>query len=568
MQMRRAQWSFAVALFLVLGTAFGQMLFRPALSVARAPASGGHPATGSQEARPAELMPGLSHHHHPITTKNLEAQRFFDQGLTLVYGFNHEEAVRCFRRAAELDPHSPMPLWGIAMAVGPNYYMDVDLQREKTAYETILKALGLAAAASEGERGYVAALARRYSADPKADLKTLAVDYKNAMGELARRYPDDLDAATLYAESMMDLHPWQLWTSDGKAGEATPEIIRVLESVLRRDPEHAGANHYYIHALEASPYPERALPSARRLETLVPAAGHLVHMPSHIYMRTGNYDAAAKSNEAAVKADQYYLEATRTQDSFYGLMYYSHNLHFLAAALSMEGRFTDAKKAADDLVDNVEPYVREMPMLERFMPMPTLVLVRFHRWDEIVKSVEPNRKLMLANALWHAAQGQARSAMGDATRADLERATLASAIARAPVDVPFWFNNSASAILNLAAVALDARIANAKGDRKAAIDHWKKAVEMQDGLNYDEPPYWFCSARESLGGALLLDGQYEEAERVFRADLARNPRNGRSLFGLFESLKTQNRKADAEWVQQAFEAAWKNADVELRVEDL
>jgi tetratricopeptide (TPR) repeat protein len=529
-----------------------------------------HHATPAEETstRPVELMPGLDHHHHAIATSNPEAQRFFDQGLTLVYGFNHDEAVRCFRRAAELDPRSPMPLWGIALAFGPNYNMDVNPQGEKTAWETIQKALGLAASAPENDRAYVQALTRRYSGDPKPDLKKLALDYKSAMNELAKLYPDDLDAATLYAESMMDLHPWQLWASDGQPGEYTEEIISILASVLRRDPSHLGANHFYIHALEASPYPERALPSARRLETLAPAAGHLIHMPSHIYMRTGDYDAAARCNEAAVKADQYYLEATRTQDSPYGLMYYSHNLQFLAAALSMEGRFMDAKQAADDLVDNVEPYVSDMPMLEWFMPVPTLVLVRFHRWAEIVKSLEPNRKLTLTSALWHAAQGEARAAMGDLKRAELERATLASAIARAQADVPFWFNNSPRAVLNLVAAVLDARIAAAKGDRKAAIDDWKKAVEMQDSLNYDEPPYWLCPARESLGGALLLDGQYGEAEQVFRADLARDPRNGRSLFGLLESLKEQNKKADAAWVQQAFEAAWKNADVELRREDL
>ena len=411
-----------------------------------------HPTPAAETpARPAELMPGLEHHHHPIATSNPEAQRFFDQGLTLVYGFNHDEAVRFFRRAAELDPKSPMPLWGIALAEGPNYNMNVDVQRERTAYEAIHKALSLAANAPENERAYVRALATRYSSDPKADLKKLAVDYKNAMGDLTRRYPDDLDAATLYAESMMDLHPWQLWTKDGKPTADTEEIISVLESVLERDPEHVGANHYYIHALEASPHPERALPSARRLETLVPAAGHLVHMPSHIYIRTGNYDAAAKSNESAVKADQYYLEATKTQDSPYGLMYYGHNLQFLAAAFMMEGRYMDARKAADDLVDNVEPYVRDMPMLEHFMPVPTFVLVRFHRWDEVVKSLEPSRKLTLTNALWHAAQGQARAAIGDVKRAELERATLASAIAREPADAPFGFN-SASTILNLSLI--------------------------------------------------------------------------------------------------------------------
>lgn len=276
--MERSCESVAITVLLVVGTAQAQVH---------------HPVAEQGPARRAELMPGLEHHHHPIATSNLEAQRFFDQGLTLVYGFNHDEAVRSFQRAAERDPKSPMPFWGIALAAGPNYNLDADLQKEKAAYEAIQKALSLAANAPEIERGYLEALATRYSSDPKADLKKLAVDYKNAMGELARRYPDDLDAATLYAESMMDLHPWQLWTKDGKPAEDTEEIISVLESVLQRDPKHVGANHYYIHALEASPHPERALPSARRLETLVPAAGHLVHMPSHIYIRTGNYDAAA-----------------------------------------------------------------------------------------------------------------------------------------------------------------------------------------------------------------------------------------------------------------------------------
>jgi tetratricopeptide (TPR) repeat protein len=550
--MARSCESVAIALVLAAGTAQAQVH---------------HPAPVEQgPVRPAELIPGLEHHHHPIATANPDAQRFFDQGLTLVYGFNHDEAVRSFRRAAELDPKSPMPLWGIALAEGPNYNMDVDPQRERAAYEAIQKALSLAANSPENEQAYVRALAARYSSDPKADLKKLAVDYKNAMSELAKRCPDDLDALTLYAESMMDLHPWQLWTKDGQPREDTEEIISVIESVLERDPDHVGANHYYIHALEASPHPERALPSARRLETLVPAAGHLVHMPSHIYMRTGNYDAAAKSNESAVKADQYYLEATKTQDSPYGLMYYSHNLHFLAAALMMEGRYMDAKKAADDLTDNVEPYVSDMPMLEHFMSVPTFVLVRFHRWDELVRSMEPSRKLTVTNALWHAAQGQARAAMVDLKRAELERATLASAIAREPADTPYGFN-SASTILNLAAAALDARISSAKDDRKAAIECWRKAVEIQDSLNYDEPPDWYYPVRESLGAALFLDGQFEEAENVFRTDLARNPRNGRSLFGLLQSLNAQNKKADGAWVEQAFEAAWKNADVKISIDD-
>ncbi len=256
------------------------------------------PATA---AKPTTLMSGLGQHHHPIATTNSEAQRFFDQGFALVYGFNHDEAVRSFQRAAELDPQAVMPLWGIALALGPNINLDVDPAREKAAYEAVQKVLTLATQAPENERAYITALAKRYSIDAKADLKKLTVDYKNAMGELVKRYPDDLDAATLYAESAMDLRPWQLWSLAGKPAPGTQEIVAVLESVLARDPYHPGANHYYIHVMEASPYPERALPSAERLNTLVPAAGHLVHMPAHIYMRTGDYAAAAKSNTAAAE---------------------------------------------------------------------------------------------------------------------------------------------------------------------------------------------------------------------------------------------------------------------------
>src|SRR2546426_10816606 len=262
-----------------------------------------------RRAAPVRLMAGLGDHRHPIATAEPEAQRFFDQGLNLVFAFNHEEAVRSFARAAELDPKAAMPRWGIALALGPNINLDVDPARERAAYDAVQKALALARGAPAHERAYVEALARRYANDPRADLKALAADYKNAMGEVMRRYPDDLDAATLYAESAMDLHPWQLWTSDGKPAEGTEEIVATLESVLRRNPNHVGAIHYYIHAVEASPNPERALAYAPKLPTLMPAAGHLVHMPAHIYERTGDYGSAARSNVEAAKADEAYIKA-------------------------------------------------------------------------------------------------------------------------------------------------------------------------------------------------------------------------------------------------------------------
>lgn len=524
-----------------------------------------HPSMDS--GKPAVLMPGMGNLHHPISTKSAEAQRFFDQGLTLVYAFNHEEAARSFHRAAELDPQAGMPWWGVALAVGPNYNMDVDPAREKEAYDAIQIARALSANGPGNERAYIEALARRYSNDPKADLKALAVDYKNAMRDLVAHYPDDLDAATLYAESMMDLYPWQLWTLDGKPTEDTDEIIAVLQSVLRRDPQHIGANHYFIHATEASLHPEQALTSARRLETLVPAAGHLVHMPAHIYERTGFYARAAQANRNAAAADRAYLGTTGGKGGIYDLMYYSHNLHFLALSASMQGRFAEAKGAADQLVANVSASVKQMPMLESFLPMPIYMLVRFNRWDDILNLPAPDASLSVTNAIWHYARGVAFAGQGDTAKAQVERHALAAAIEKQLADATFGFNTARS-VLGLALEVLDARIAAVRGDRKGSIEHWRRAVALQDAMLYDEPPDWYYPVRESLGAALASDGQYDEAAKVFRADLDENPRNPRSLFGLFETLKAQHKTADAEWVHQEFEKAWKDADVQLRLNDL
>lgn len=528
-----------------------------------------HPAAGTE--KPAVLISGLGHHHHPIRTASPDAQRFFDQGLTLVYAFNHEEAVRSFHRATMLDPQAAMPWWGIALAVGPNYNADVDPDREKAAYDAITQARALAADGPANERDYIEALARRYTSDPKADLKKLAVDYREAMRELSARYPDDLDAATMYAESMMDLHPWQLWSLDGKPAEDTPEILAVLQSVLRRDPQHIGANHYYVHAVEASPHPEQALESARRLETLAPAAGHLVHMPAHIYERAGFYSEAANSNDAAAAADRVYLDTAGQHDSMYALMYYSHNLHFLAMAASMQGNSARARAASEQLAANVTPGMKTMPMLapmlEWFLPFPTYMLVRFNRWDEIANLPAPDPSLTLATAGWHYGRGVAFAARGDAAQAQAERQQLAAAIEKQPADALYGFN-TARAVLGVALEVLDARLAAAQSDRRTAIEHWRKAVAAQDGLAYDEPTDWYYPVRESLGAALYADGNLAEAERVFREDLDRNPRNPRSLFGLLETLKAENKTADAAWVRQEFDQAWKNADVELRMKDL
>jgi len=533
-----------------------------------------HAHGGSGDAKPPSLMPGLGDVHHPVSTASSDAQRFFDQGLALVYGFNHAEAVRSFKHAAELDPQSAMAYWGIALALGPNINMDVDAEHEKGAYEAVQKAVSLAAKASEPERAYIQALAKRYSNDPRADLKKLAVNYRNAMADVVRRFPDDLDAATLYAESLMDLRPWQLWSSDGKPAEGTEELVAVLESVLRRNPGHTGANHYYIHAVEASPHPEWALPSAGRLKVLAPAAGHLVHMPAHIDIRTGDYEAAARSNAYAAEADRQYFTATGEQ-GMYPMMYYSHNLHFLAVANSMQGRYRDAKRAADQLDAHLGQYLQEggpmleatLPLLDAFMPTPTLIMVRFRQWDDILKSPHPDRRLVTTTTLWHFARAMANASNGKLDDAEKERSLVASAVKAFAADRMYGFN-TASSVFTIAGEVLSAKIAMAKNDRRGAIEFLKKAVAIEDSLSYDEPEDWYLPTRETLGGALMLSGNYAEAEKVFRAELERHRRNGRALFGLVESLKAQGKKLAAEFVQGEFEAAWKNADTKLRLEDL
>ncbi len=508
-------------------------------------------------------LTAVGRQHHPIQTKSLPAQQYFDQGITLLYGFNHEEAVRSFQRAAELDPSSPMPLWGIAFAVGPNYNMDVDAEREKIGYETVQKAQKLAVNAPEVERDYVAALLTRYSGEAKADYKKLSRDYASAMKALSEKYPDDLDAATFYAESLMDLNPWKLWTHDGQPTENTQEIVRVLESVLARDQNHAGANHYYIHAVEASNDPARALPSAHRLDIMVPNAGHLVHMPAHIYERTGNYEEAARNNAQAAKVDrEYAAEAGRT-GSIYDLMYHSHNEHFQAMAASMAGHYAEAKNAADSMAARLLPHVKMMPMLDMFVMTPIWVDVRFNKWSAVLSRPEPLKETPATHAMWRYSRVLAFTATNKLDDAKKEQALFNAEASAFPADAMFGEQNKAKDVLSVAGQVVEARLATASGNKDEAITHWQKAVEIQDSLNYTEPRDWYYPVRESLGAALLAANKPTEAEQVFRADLRQNPRNPRSLFGLMEALRMQKRDADAAWVEKQFHSAWKNADIKL-----
>jgi tetratricopeptide (TPR) repeat protein len=508
---------------------------------------------------PVRLIPGLGEVHHPVSTKNKQAQQFFDQGLALVYGFNHDEARRSFQRAVELDPKLAMAYWGVALTLGPNYNLPVDPERERAGYDAVQRAVTLRENASEPERTYIDALVVRYSNDPNVDLHALDRAYSDAMRKLTARYPDDLDAATLFAESMMNLNPWKLWTADGKAAEGTEEIVATLESVLKRDPNHLGANHYYIHAVEASTHPERALPSAERLGKLAPAAGHLVHMPSHIYARVGEHAASAHCNAAAAEADKKFLQQTQEQ-GVYRVMYYSHNLHFLAYASSMRGDFAQARDAATKLVANVAPAVKTMPMLEGFLPTPLIVLFAFERWNDLVKTPAPDSSFLTTTAVWHALRGDAFAHLGKTAQAEQEQKSFRESVAKIPAGQMYDELNTVGAVFKVHDSFLAGAIAKSRSDTTAAIDSWKQAVAAQDALNYSEPPAWYPPVRPMLGKLLLANNQAAEAEKVFREDLERNPRHGRALGGLRDALKAQNRQYEADQIDRQFRAAWKVAD--------
>jgi tetratricopeptide (TPR) repeat protein len=519
--------------------------------------------------KPATLMTGIGTLHHPVSTKNAQAQQFFDQGLRLIFAFNHDEAARSFKQVAVLDPKLGMAYWGIAEAVGPNYNDPASDDRFLAAHDAIQKAVELSSSAPANEQAYINAMAKRFPADPKADRRKAAEDYRDAMREVVKNFPDDLDAATLFAESGMNLHPWGLWHVDGTPEEGTEEIVATLESVLKRDPDHMGAIHYYIHSVEASRNPERALAGANKLAAMAPGAGHLVHMPAHVYIRTGDYEAAVKTNQQAATVDRAYIKASGVQ-GIYPMMYYSHNLHFIAMCASMNGNYAEAKKNADLLAAHVAPGVKEMPPLEGFMTIPIAVDVRFHKWDSILAMKQPDPEMKITTVFWHFARGMAYAGKGKISEAEAEYKIVAEAEKATPEDVPFAMpvNNKAKDVLKIAENVLGAKIAQAKKDSDGSIAMLREAVAVQDTLKYDEPSDWFFPVRESLGATLLLKGDNEAAEKTFREDLDRNPRNPRSLYGLQQTLKKQGREYDASFVQKQFDASWKGGANTLKVEDL
>jgi tetratricopeptide (TPR) repeat protein len=515
------------------------------------------------------LVTGLGDLHHPVSTKNPQAQQFFDQGLRFIYAFNHDEAGRSFQHAAELDPKLAMAYWGVAEAVGPNYNDPADPDRYQHAHSAVQQAVDLSEQASPSDRAYIQALAKRFPADPKSNLKKAAEDYRDAMRQVVSEFPDDLDAATLFAEAGMNLHPWGLWHTDGTPEAGTDEIVATLESVMKRDPNHLGAVHYYIHAVEASPTPERALAGANRLASLAPGAGHIVHMPAHVYIRTGDYEAAVKTNMDAATIDRAYIKSTGAQ-GIYPMMYYSHNLHFIAMCAAMNGNYGESRKNADLLVENVGPHVKAMPPLEGFMTIPMAVEIRFHHWNEILKMPQPDSSMKTATVFWHFGRGMALASTGKLNEAEAEYKIVSDAEAATPPDVIFQMpiNNKAKDIMKIAKDVLGAKMAVAKKDHGGAVVMLREAVEIQDTLKYGEPPDWFFPVRESLGAVMLMNGDAAGAEKVFRDDLERNLRNPRSLWGLHQALLEQKRGYDAGFVQKQFESSWKGGDTAVKLDDL
>src|SRR5579859_199013 len=507
------------------------------------------------------LLPGLGTHHHPISTTNPEAQKYFDQGLMLVLGFNRAEAVRSFRRAAQLDPKAAMPYWGMALAYGRHMNMiDGDVQPER-AYAAIQKALALSANVSPKEQEYIRALALRCSNDPNADGDKLDAAYAGAMGELARHYSDDLDAVSFSLEAHMVPHRYE-WFHEDMPAEGTMDVIRQIEEVLRRDPYHPLANHLCIHILDTA-HPEQALGCAYRLGQVAPGLGHLQHMPAHILFNVGDYEMAARVNEQAAAAEREYQKLAKPGYTTYTTLYYLHDLHFVSRSRTEQGLFEEGKVWAEDLADYIRPVQDQWPMIsDYYLPVPLLNLLRFQRWDEILKMPEPDSHRLISGALWHFGRGMAFAAKRQRELAVAERAKLDQARRDMPADT-MWMFNKGQDLLNVASLVLKARIAQ---DQAQAVQAWTQAVSAQDSLAYDEPPPWYYPIRESLGAAQLRAGKASEAEATFRECLRGSPRDGRALYGLMESLEAQQKQDAAESVKAEFQNVWKGKTLP-KVED-
>lgn len=521
--------------------------------------------THAYTATTTPLFDDLGNHSHSISTRNPQAQRYFNQGLILSYGFNHAEALRSFQQAAQLDSDCAICYWGMAYVLGPNINAAMEDGAVPTAWEAIQTAIALSEFASSKERAYIEALATRYTPEPVTDRTDLNLAYANAMRQVVQQYPDDLDAATLFAEALMDTTPWDYWAEDDTPTPAGSEIITTLESVLQRDPNHPGALHLYIHAMEAE-RPELAAQAADRLRDLNINTGHLIHMPGHIYIRVGRYQDAVIANQQAAAADAFYAHQ-HDPEGLYPMVYMPHNHHFLWFAAVMSGQQEVAMQAAQqtaNLVDRSLLSDAGTGPLQHFTLVPLYTQVKFGLWDDILAQPAPEQDLIYPTGVWHFARGMAYTANGQLQQADWELQALQT-IATEPAlkDVTVDGLNSADHLLQIAIEVLSGKLAAKQENYEEAIAYLQRGVELEDSLAYTEPASWYAPVRQSLGLVMLQADRAAEAEQVYRADLAIYPENGWSLYGLAQSLRARGKEQEAQQVQARFEQAWQYADTSI-----
>jgi tetratricopeptide (TPR) repeat protein len=523
------------------------------------------PAQASQTSATGAIAPRLQNlgaHTFPVSARNRDAQAFMNQGLNLAYAFNHAEARRAFREAARLDPELAMAYWGQALVLGPNINAVMEPNEEPQAYELVQKAVSLKGRASPREQAYIDALAERYSGRA-ADRQPRDAAYADAMRRVHERFPDDLDAAMLYVESVMDLRPWGYWQRDGAPHARTNDIVSLTERVLARNPKHPGAVHMYIHLMEGTSTPEKAEQAADTLLTLMPAAGHMVHMPAHIYQRVGRYADAIKSNQLAVAADEDYITQCRAQ-GLYPMAYYPHNIHFLWFAATADGQSKLAIQSARQLASKIDDdTLKNVPLTAGFRMVPYYALTRFGRWDEMLNEPEPPAFSAVLRAVWHYARGLSYVAKNQIPQAEQELRRLIALTTDPSMKDALFSPNPASAIIAPAPAVLAGEIAAARGEYDLAISQLDRAVRLEDSLVYTEPSEFHLPPRLALGAVLLQAGRAAEAETVYWEDLRRNRENGWALFGLLQALRAQNKSADAALTESRFKAAWSRADVTL-----
>ena len=551
----KSQYFQVLTVLLAVVIAF-DLILKPLISYAR----------DSLSSQPqVQLMDNLGNYHHPISTNSDLAQRYFDQGLTLSYGFNHAEAKRYFQKAAELDPDCAMCYWGMAYVLGPNINAPMSDESVPEAWQATQKAIALKEKASKSEQQYIEALAQRYQKQPLSDRTELDLAYAKAMAQVANNNPDDLDAMTLSAEALMDTMPWDYWQANGQIKPEAAPILTTLETVMAKNPYHPGATHLYIHAVEKEK-PELAVKAADNLRNLIPGSGHLVHMPSHIYIRVGRYYESAEANQKAIAADRAYLKQ-KPKANIYTLGYVPHNHHFLWFSALMTGQSKLALEAAQNTANVDLSLIREPDFagaLQHFAVVPLYTFVRFNQWNDILATPAPAADLKYPMGVWHYARGMAFAAQKQIQPANQELVKLQTLIKEPELEeIKIWGFNSTTSVLKIASEVLAGEIAAQQQDYDLAIKHLKQAIAFEDGLVYTEPPDWYSPTRNLLGEILVKAQRYQEAEASFREDLAIYPDNGWSLSGLAQSLMAQGKKEEAQKVQAQFEDAWQYADITL-----